>query len=782
MDLRNQLALPILPLLFVAIGCVHPGEIDATLINRYQRAVAARAGQLREGSKGLSSLRPVSQQAGGPLKTEDVIDSKIVETTIRHQLIEDLGPNKRVRRTERIKTTLLLRDLETGKFPDVEVGEQSGTTEIIETTHVYKPLDAKGAKGPKRQARLTATVRVTTLAGPGTGKITVRTEAESLGTGKIVGTARIEKSYRLLGDEQWRKRYEVKTTVTRAGKTDTHTAEEVGEFKPRDRLTIEVVREQDVTVQGEPADTRVVETFSQADVITREKLKDAHTVQVYRVGAETRTPSMMDSTRKLVHLSLDEAILRALANNLDIREVSYDPAIAREDMTRAAAVFDYTLFGATNYAKDEKKSVSTLVGDITRLRNWSLGVRKRTVTGAEWALEWRMSRSWDTALYNRLFETRYEPEMLLQISQPLLREAWPQFNLAQLRITRLNTKITEADFRAKVEEIVALVTAEYWALVQARENLRIRQRLLDSTRRSHTRVWWRQIIDATKATVKQVEASVKRYEADLVLAQSHIPTVQDRLARLLASPEINVVSRNEVLPLTPMVSERVQLDPTEQLLTALRHNPLLAQARLAIAASEINVSVAKNQALPKLDLTASTGVQGLAPTIQQANDKLLTGNYVSYSIGLVLEYPVGNRDRRANLRQRQHERTKAIVGMQNTADQIAVAIYEQVRRIATAYHEMKARHEALEATRIELQALEDTERIRARLTPEFLRTKLQTQEQLTREEEVELAARVAYNTAIAELERTTGTILEMHRVRMPMSAVAEGGPWPAAKP
>ena len=46
--------------------------------------------------------------------------------------------------------------------------------------------------------------------------------------------------------------------------------------------------------------------------------------------------------RKTINLSLDQAVMRALVNNLDIRVVSYDPAISRQQIIEAAAEFART--------------------------------------------------------------------------------------------------------------------------------------------------------------------------------------------------------------------------------------------------------------------------------------------------------------------------------------------------------------------------------------------------------------------------------------------------------
>ena len=637
--------LSVLPAVAVLGGCVMPGEMDETIVNRYQRAMAARTAQPRIASEGLDSLRPAQGETGPELPVEDIVKSKVVETT---------------------------------------------------------------------------------------------------------------ESYKLLGTEDGRKRVEVRRSV----KTTTY------DLDPKTRkLTPHVSID-----EAKPATT-----------VLNEVPKDIHEVQVFRVGEKSGAPSMIADSEQLARLSLDDAIVRALANSLDIRVASYDPAVSREEMVKAAAAFDFTVFGATNYAKDEKRNVTPLFGDITRRRDFSLGVRQHTPTGADWTVEWAMTRTWDTGGWNKLFNTRWEPTVTFQVSQPLLRDAWPEFNLAQLRVARLNSKLSDAEFRIKVEEIVSEVIVTYWMLIQARQELVIQQKLLAQTKETHARVRARGLLDATLATIKQAEASVRIREAVLIRARKNIVDVQNSLARLLADSQINILSKCEVVPTTPPVREKVHVSAAEQLMTALRCNPMLEQARLAIAAAEISVSVAKNQTLPSLKLLASTQIQDLGPSVRQASDNLLNADFVSYSIGLELEHPIGNRGALANLRQRKLERTKQVVSMQNIADQIGVAVHERVRQIGTTYEETLAQRAAVEAAGVQLQALEDTERIRAQLTPEFLRVKLQAQETLANAERAELQAIVDYNNAMVELARITGTILELHRIEIALPAVVEGT-WPGAGP
>ena len=124
--------------------------------------------------------------------------------------------------------------------------------------------------------------------------------------------------------------------------------------------------------------------------------------------------------RSSVQLSLNEAIMLALANSLDIRAVSYDPAIAREEVVKAAAEFDYVLFGGVSRSKTKQqissngRTTTSFSASETDVRTHQLGLRQKVVTGAQWSVTGDMTRSWDNSQYasRRAFGARWEPTML----------------------------------------------------------------------------------------------------------------------------------------------------------------------------------------------------------------------------------------------------------------------------------------------------------------------------------------------------------------------------------
>lgn len=487
-----------------------------------------------------------------------------------------------------------------------------------------------------------------------------------------------------------------------------------------------------------------------------------------------------DTGQAVFSLSLRECILRALANNTDIAVVSFDPAISRQQMIQAAAAFDYTVFGSFGYeATDTARNDRSNLPD-PRQKSLQLGVRNTTVTGAEWELSHTYVRSWDdddADAANRW----YVQDLALEVTQPLLRGAWPEVNLAELRIARLDHKISLSEFRAEVERIITETVSAYYRLIQTRQEVDIARRLLEVTRKTYEQVKKREKIDATAVQIKQSESAVKTRQAFLLEALKLRKDAQDNLARLLSDPQLNLVEDYVILPTNDLSTQPVEVDQEDQLLTALRLNPSLEQLRLAIQQAEINITVAKNNLLPSLNLTAGFDINGGSRRNREMTwHDLSSVRYASYNMQLTFEYPLGNRQAKATLAEARLTRKQAMTRLQNTADLVAQSIRERIRQIQTQYEEYVVQSAALDAARAQVEALDALERLRGKLSPEFLNLKLNAQETVAQAESNQLQALVNYNTAMLDLARTTGAVLEMNQVELalPVAAQQHGLPTP----
>lgn len=496
--------------------------------------------------------------------------------------------------------------------------------------------------------------------------------------------------------------------------------------------------------------------------------------------AEKTLPDLAITTdpntgKRTVALTLEQAITRTLANSPEIRVVSFDPEIARQEITKAAGAFDPVAFDQITYDDQDSPPNSFYEPGQADRRLFESGIRQRTPLGSEWSASYAFARNWDD-LFGRTLSTRYEPMLIFQLKQPLLRDAWSQVNLAGVNIARLEHQVALIGFRDKAESISAEVIATYWRLAQALQDLEIQRELVGWTVETLRKVDGRREIDATDVQVMQARAYAKVRQADLLEFEKRIEDAQDALARLLADPEVNTTSELTLVPVTapesPSQPPEVARMLDQALETAMLCNPAVQEAQIRIKIAAINVEVAQNQRMPRLDLIGSTRAQSLGATSSDAHEQLEDGKYTSYGVGLSFELPLGNRQREAELMRRRMEQRKAVAILHSAADQIAIRVKEKARKAQTTLAQVSVQKEAAQAARAQLEALDQSEPIREKLTPEFLMVKLQAQDTYAQTRRAEINALTEFNISLVELARMTGTVLQLHQVDAALTTVS----------
>lgn len=481
-----------------------------------------------------------------------------------------------------------------------------------------------------------------------------------------------------------------------------------------------------------------------------------------------------NSGQRIARLTIEQAITMTLANNPEIRVISFDPEIASQQVTGAAGAFDSTLF--TRFNREDQDNPTNGYSDIGRAetRLFESGIKQRTPLGTEWSASYALARVWDD-LWSRTLTTRYEPAVIFEIKQPLLRDAWQEVNLAGVNIAKLNYEASLMSFREQAENTSNEVTVAYWRLVQARRNLEVQQQIVEETDETLRKVEGRRDIDATDVQIKQAKAYALSRKATLVEVQKRVVDAQDALVRLIADPRINTTSELQVVPASePQAPEELPALAAvtdRALATALQRNPTLQRAQLGVEVARINVDVARNQRMPRLDLVGSTRARGLAQDDSLANEQVQDGDYLGYAVGLTFEYPWGNRQQHAEWMRRRLEHRKAIAVLHGTADQVAILVKESIRRIRSNLEQFNVQKQAVEAAQIHLKTLDEVEQIRQQLTPEFLLVKLQAQETHAQARMAEIAALVELNVAVAGLAQATGTTLDLKMVESSLTSL-----------
>jgi outer membrane protein TolC len=198
---------------------------------------------------------------------------------------------------------------------------------------------------------------------------------------------------------------------------------------------------------------------------------------------------------------------------------------------------------------------------------------------------------------------------------------------------------------------------------------------------------------------------------------------------------------------------------------ALRMRPEYEAAKVGLSNKELNFRFTRNQLLPDLSFQGGVGINGLSaldPSYGDALDDLGSGNNFSYSAGLVITIPLGNRAARAEFIKAQLGVQQAQVSLRDLELEITAQVREAVRKVETdakLVAEIRAARElAEEQLRIEQKRLE------AGVSTTF--EVLRFQRDLAVAQSAEVRSLTNYNKAIANLDRERGVVLEKHRIQM----------------
>jgi outer membrane protein TolC len=501
-------------------------------------------------------------------------------------------------------------------------------------------------------------------------------------------------------------------------------------------------------------------------------------------GAASTKPVVESTTRPLepgetaLRLPLQEIVQRAVTNNLDVRVAGYEPAIEETRVVENRARFDPSFFSNIQYRDDNSRTAGSVIQnplnplhqisiDETESETWSAaaGLRQLGIYGTEAELRYEASR---TKTDPRQFELNpyYENNLVLEITQPLLRNFGREVNEARIVVARNNQRISMLDLRRQIEETSQDIEQAYWELVRAQRDVQILEDLLQDTIDTAEILFRRRGQDVTRVQISQANSSVENRRALLIRARARIRDLSDQLKRMMNDPDMPVTSATLILPGVEPLEQPVHFDLDDTIDTALENRAELAQQQIRIDSATIASRVAKNNLMPELNFVGSAAVQGLDDTFGSAADDQTSFDNFGYAVGFEFEIPIGNRAARAAYQRSLLQRQQAIDQYRNLIEQVSLEVKTSMREVQTTWEEMAATRQARFAAADALRAIEQREAANEPLTPTFVQLKLDAQATLANVQQAENQAVSDYNFAIARLERAKGTILRYNNVVM----------------
>ncbi len=483
-------------------------------------------------------------------------------------------------------------------------------------------------------------------------------------------------------------------------------------------------------------------------------------------GADARAAERLPE-----ELSLRDAFVMALEMNKDVRVTSLRADADRQRIMGARGEFDAELFAEASRGRSDVPGGGVpLTRDRTAEGEANVGVRKRFTsgTGLELSAGSDYARDLDGTA---LLDPTYDSDLVLSLTQDLLRDLGPRVNRTFIVVARNNWRISLERLRGQMIDTLFEVERAYWNLYFAQRDLEVRRKQLGRARQlveraeAYVRVGTSPPLDITRA-----RSDAARQRVNILRAENGVARARHRLLRLLgilgeesAGARFRLADEPQVAPMAVKLGDA--------LATARQNRPDYRQALLDIENADLRADHARNQRLPTLQVFGEYDLAGLDDGFRGSAARVAHGDHGRWLMGLRFEWPFPNRAARSDYEVARLRRRIARVGQQRLHEEIAREVSDALSDLETAEGRVESARQARELAETLLEAEEKS----FSLGQSDSKDVLDAQQAVAVAERDEARARADFATAVANLLRAQGTLLQARGVTFARDAEKSGG-------
>jgi outer membrane protein len=464
-------------------------------------------------------------------------------------------------------------------------------------------------------------------------------------------------------------------------------------------------------------------------------------------------------------LTLEECILRAIQHNFDLRIQNYNTETAKETLNIAKAGFDPN-FSATarrtiNQAASSTSSLdgTTSTGLRTDGTSASVGYTQFVSTGATLNVNSNLNRAATNSSFATL-NPSFGSNISVGASQPLLRGAGRNANLALVRISQIGVNIANLGFKGAVLQVIHDTEVAYYNLAFDRDQLIVKQHSLElaralfdeNTTRKNTGV-------ATDLDVVSAEVGVANARLGVVQAEQAVANGEDALLNLTGPANFN--QRPGAVHFSDFPDHPPSFDISYKL--TRDNDPDYATSLAVINQDKLNADSLKQFALPTVNLDGTVGYNATDDSYSNVLNDLPERKGYNWTIGVTVGVPWGLHADRARYRSAIATLRQQQAKFEQLDQNLVVNVRSAVRAVETNITSVQIAAKATELS--ERQYNLQKARLDAGLSTS--RLVLEAQDDLETAHVNELQARVNLGAALAALHQLEGSSIDQYKIILP---------------
>jgi outer membrane protein len=473
-------------------------------------------------------------------------------------------------------------------------------------------------------------------------------------------------------------------------------------------------------------------------------------------------------------LSLDEAVARALENNVDIQVERYNPELAAENVRGAEGYYDPFLFSTLTKSSTDTKGTNAFSGGETvntKTGLWDFGVQQQLPTGGAFNVAFNNNKR-DTNNTFSTFNPVYNSFLSFNLTQPLLQNFKTNAARTQIKLAKKNREITDVQFRQSVINTIATVKGFYYDLLFAIDNLAANQKNLQLAKKlleeNEIRV---KVGTMAPLDVVTAQSEVASREEGVIVAENDLAQAEDDVKRLIFPQNDPLMWSTKIQPtdratVDPGAESQVNIDAA--ITAALQNRTDVVAARKNLENEDYRLALAKSRKLPQLDLIANYGGAGAGGT-QLIRDPPLGGpvvdtipgsygdavsevfgfDFPTWTVGFNVSYAIPNRSAKAAEAQARISKDQTLTSFRRLELQVAAEVRTAGRGVESGFKRVQSTQAARVLAAQRLDAEE--KKFAAGMTTNFLVT--QAQRDLAQAEVNNLRAVADYRKSVINFQR-----------------------------
>lgn len=492
------------------------------------------------------------------------------------------------------------------------------------------------------------------------------------------------------------------------------------------------------------------------------------------VPVQAQEPS---TNRPALRLTLEEAVVRSLQNNLGIAIERVRGQGVAYDLKATYSVYDpvYTLTAGRR--EDVRESQFQASASLASPSSENItDSAAQTIAGSlPYGTQYRVGLTFSHTTGNSGSSAldQYNTDVgAATLTQPLLKDFWIDSSRRAIRVAKLERDVSDLEFENVVMTLVRDVQKAYYELVAADERIKVRLSAHELATQLAKDIR-RKVEIGTAAPLEDKEAESKaQTELSAYYAALHERNTAESRLKGYFSRKYPDVASFRVEPIQKLLPiERRAVNLQESWRNGLERRPDYRAFFFRAEQQRVNVRFARNQIYPALDLTGAYGRRGLdslsshtnqPASLNSAFHDIGRNNQPYHAYGVTLSVPFTMQGERARLKRAKVSQEQILLELEQKEQQVLIEIDDTVSAISSSSMRIKATRLAREFAE-EALAAEQKKLDSGVVQPTEV---LKRQDALTQARSAENQALLDFNKALTDLDMVDGTILDRNNIKL----------------